>query len=274
MRHDGNVKPLESFSDENREVVEILRVGTDEDRLEVLEECGEVDDELAAELLRFLESDAPDEGRAAAAIALGPTLEMMDTELDEQGRVENAFGMAPLSQRVYDLVVETLRRVCLDQAEPVLVRRRAFEAAVRSPKDWQVDVIRSAWAGDDADWRLTAVFGMGYVIQADFAAEIEAAFKSDSQELQGEAIRAAGLRELESLLPEVTAIAADRDAAPELRYAAVEALGHLGDEDTVELLHELAESDDEILAGIAEEALQWASLEMEVDDLDDLDDED
>jgi len=271
MKHTESIKPLESFSEDNREVVEILRGSEDEDRLEVLEECGEVDDELAEELLRLIESDAPDEIRAAAAIALGPTLEMMDTELDDQGRVEDSFGMAPLSQRVYDLVVETLRRVCLDQAEPVLVRRRVLEAAVRSPKDWQVDVIRSAWAGDDADWRLTAVFGMGYVTQADFAAEIEAAFNSESQELQGEAIRAAGLRELASFLPEVTAIAADEGAAPELRYAAVEALGYLGDEDTVELLHDLTESDDEVLAEIAEEALQWATLEMQVDDLDDED---
>jgi HEAT repeat protein len=269
MKNHQSGKPLASFSEENREVVEILRGEDDEERLDILEECGEVDDELAEELLRLLEADTSDEVRAAAAIALGPTLEIMDTELDDKGRVEDSLGMAPLSQRVYDLVVETLRRVTVDQSEPALVRRRAFEAAVRSPKSWQVEVIRSAWAGDDPDWRLTAVFGMGYVVEADFSAEIEAAFSSDSVELQGEAIRAAGLRELASFLPDVTAIAADESAPPELRYAAVEALGYLGDDDSVELLHELAESDDEALAAVAEEALQWASLDMDDADLDD-----
>lgn len=263
MSSPQDLKPLESFSEENRTIVAALRGGDDEERIGILDDVGEADDELAEELLRLLEQDPSDEVRAAAAIALGPTLEIMDAEIDDQGRVESGFGMVPISQRVYDRVVETLRRVCLDRAQPALVRRRAFEAAVRSPKRWQVEVIRSAWAGDDPDWRLTAVFGMGYVIQADFSAEIETAFGSDSQDLQGEAIRAAGLRGLESLLPEVTAIAADEGAAPELRYAAVEALGYLGDEDTVELLHELTESEDELLAAIAEEAVQLASLDIE-----------
>lgn len=271
MSSNHEIKPIESFSEENREVVEALRGGDEEARLDVLEEVGEADDELALELLRLLESDAPEELRAAVAIALGPTLEIMDTEVNDEGRIENPSGMAPLSQEVYDRVTDTLRRVCLDEGQPVLLRRRALEAAVRSPKRWQEEVIRSAWAGTDPDWRLTAVFGMGYLMQADFTAEVETAFASDSVDLKGEAIRAAGLRGLEALLPEVTAIAGDADAEPELRYAAVEALGYLGDEDSVELLHELAESDDEMLASLAEEALQWASLDMDDADLDDED---
>jgi HEAT repeat protein len=268
MTTEESPRPLESFSDENREIVALLREGDDEVRIEALETFGEVDDELAEELLRILQSDASEEIRAAAAISLGPTLEIVGTDLSDDGRVGEFFGDSPLSQQVYDRVVETFKRVCLDEGQPTLVRRRVFEAAVRSPKRWQEGVIRSAWAGDDPDWRLTAVFAMGYVTRVDHTSEIEAAFGSDSQELQLEAIRAGGLRGVESLLPEVTAIAADESARPELRYAAVEALGYLGDEETLELLTDLTESDDELLAALAAEALQLAMVDFEDLELD------
>jgi HEAT repeat protein len=270
------LRPVASFSEENREVVAVLRGDDDDSRLDELYALGEVDDELADELLRLLASDVPERVRGAAAIALGPSLETCDNELDDDGRLEvGPLSTSPLSQAGYDRVVRGLQRAYQDPALPALVRRRALEAAVRSPQEWQEGAVRAAWAGSDPAWRLTAVFCMGYLYRTDFAAEIAAAFRSPAEEMRREAMLAAGRRCLEELLPEVTLIARDPKAPEDLRYAAVEAIGELGGEEDVELLEELTKTANQELVDVAWEALEALQMKLELEDLDDeADDED
>ena len=76
-----------------------------------------------------------------AAIALGPALELCYWELDDEGSLPppSDWNMAPLSQAVYDRLVETLRRLYLDAATPELVRRRVLEEFFPIPylEDWR-----------------------------------------------------------------------------------------------------------------------------------------
>ena len=270
MTNPDSLRPLESFSEDNQETVDGLRDPKPETRLATLYDLGEADDELVDEILRVFLDDSSEEVRGAAAIALGPTLELCDWELDEEGRLndDELYG-APLSQAAYDRATGTLKRVATDPAQPKLVRRRALEAAVRSTKPWQEAATREAWAADDEAWRATALFCMGYLHRVDFASEIEDALGSDSLELAREAILAAGQRDMGHLLPRIMTVAADRDAQAELRYAAVEALGSLGGDDAQSLLESLTSSRDTTMAELAEVALENLRISRSVDELDD-----
>lgn len=171
----------------------------------------------------------------------------------------------PLSADGYREVQEDLRRIYHDGAQPKTVRRRALEAAVRAARPWHKDAVATAWSSGDPEWRVTAVFAMGFL--GGFDADIEAAFRGDDPMVRREAMRAAGIAEMEHLAAEILAIAADPTADSEDRIAAVDALGDLQHEDAEEVLEELAGSDDDELAEAAEVALEEIRTWSELDDL-------
>ncbi len=268
MHEPTPTRPVAAFAPHNRDLVEQLRDDDPAARLDALAEVGELDDETAGELLRLLAADPDERVRAAAAIALGPTLEICSAELDDHGRLATGDDPElgpPLTQAAFERVTAALRDLYHDPTAPEVVRRRALEAAVRCPAPWQVGAIRAAAASADGGWQLTAIFAMGFCTEADFAGEIERALRGPSVELRREALLAAGQRGLDHLRPEVIAVASDRQAPPALRCAAVESLGSLGDEDTVELLQSLAEARDADLRAAAEEALARLELALVVD---------
>ncbi len=258
--------PVEAFEEVNRELVRALRSPEPEVRAFALAEASPmVDDELAPELLRFArDPERSDEERGDALIALGPALEMCWYEEAEDGSLptpapdEEDWWDLPLGSTVYLEVTEALRRIYLDAAQPKLVRRRALEAAVRAPRDWQRDATGSAWRSDDADWRLTAVFAMGHL--PGFGAEIEEALAAGEPPIAREALLAVGRAGVEAMTGRLLAVAEDPTADRELRLAAIEALGELGSEEAVDLLEELAGSRDVELAAAAEEALEELEL--------------
>ena len=95
---DTGLRPIDSFTAENQPLVAALRSGDDTRRLVALEDLCEADDELGEELLRILLSDASESFRADVAIALGPTLELCDDELDENGRLAIDVETGPRSR--------------------------------------------------------------------------------------------------------------------------------------------------------------------------------
>ena len=257
--------PVEDFSELNREMVTALRDDDDAIRRMGLTETAEaLDDELAAELLRLLHGEGDEVFRGDVAVALGPSLELCDLELDPEGRIpdthDDPMMMAPLTHGMYQRVTEDLHAVYADASYPKLVRRRALESAVRSPKPWQEAAARAAWASDDPEWRATAVFCMGLLHHCDFAEEIAAALHCDEDPSRYEAIVAAGHRAIEALGPEIRAIALDEEAMPELRYVAVEAMPTLAVKDAGDILLELSNSDDERMSEAAENALEELTL--------------
>ena len=218
-----------------------------------------INNALAAALLSILGSAAePGELRARAAISLGPAIEQADIEeFDDPEAV-------PISEKMFRTIKQSLRKLFLDAGVPELVRRSILEAAVRAPQDWHTGAIRDAWSNSGLEWRRTAVFCMGHV--RGFDQQILEALENPDPGIHYHAVRAAGTWEVEAAWPHVAALA-DSDSNKPLRLAAIEALGTLCPVDSVEVLANLADSEDPDIAEAAGEAMSMA--EGMLDDEDD-----
>ena len=100
---------------------------------------------------------------------------------------------------------------------PRLVRRRILEVAVRAPRDRQKGAVGAAYRSDGAQWRLTAVFCMGYLRA--FDKEILESLSSSNQDVKTEAVHAAGAWELPAAWPHVAALLDSRTSKPPLLAA-------------------------------------------------------
>ena len=219
-----------------------------------------INDALADALLSIVGSAAePEELRAQAAISLGPALEQADIdEFDDPEAV-------PISEKTFRKIKQSLRQLFVDSGVPDLVRRSILEAAVRAPEDWHTGAIRSAWSNHDREWKLTAVFCMRYV--RGFDKQILEALESADPGIHYQAVRAAGTWEVEAAWPHIAALATSDTNKP-LRLAAIEALGTICPLDSVEILANLADSEDEDIAETAGEAMSMAEG-MSGDEFDD-----
>jgi hypothetical protein len=245
-----------------------------DDRLLAVQLAGETEmsDALADALLTVIsDTGAAEALRANAAIALSPVLEEADiNEFDDPDAVS-------ISERTFTAIADTLRAVHEDPATPLEVRRRALEAAVRAPQDWQPAAIRAALGQQAESWQLTAVFCMRFV--PGFAAEIVAALESEHPQIRCEAILAAGAWQLESAFDQVAAVLRSKTADKPLLLAAIEAAPSIRPAEATELLGELLDAKDPDIALAAEEALAMAEAmgeepgddDMDFDDDDDLD---
>jgi hypothetical protein len=245
-----------------------------DDRLLAVQLAGETEmsDALADALLTVIsDTGAAEALRANAAIALSPVLEEADiNEFDDPDAVS-------ISERTFTAIADTLRAVHEDAATPLEVRRRALEAAVRAPQDWQPAAIRAALGQQAESWQLTAVFCMRFV--PGFAAEIVAALESEHPQIRCEAILAAGAWQLESAFDQVAAVLRSKTADKPLLLAAIEAAPSIRPAEATELLGELLDAKDPDIALAAEEALAMAEAmgeepgddDMDFDDDDDLD---
>ena len=207
-----------------------------------------INDALAAALRSILASAAePPELRARAAISLGPAIEQADIEEFEDA--------VPISQKTFRAIKQSLRKLFLDSAVPELVRRSILEAAVRAPQDWHTGAIRDAWSNSDLEWKRTAAFCMGHV--RGFDQQILEALESPDPGIHYHAVRAAGTWEVEAAWPRVAALA-DSDTDKPLRLAAIEALSTICPLDSVDILANLADSEDPDIAEAACEAMSMA----------------
>jgi hypothetical protein len=222
-----------------------------------------MDDEIAKAFLDVAVSDAPEEIRADAIVGLGPIIDEagMDYSDDE-------FELGPelgpgITIETFQSLVAGLRGVYDDEAQPKLVRRRAFEVLVRDPQPWQTPAIRKHFQGDDSLWQLTSVFGMGYV--GGFDPEIAATVAKAEGPILYEAVRAAGAMDVAEAAERIRQIATDNKADTELRLAAIEALPNV-DDDCDEILETLSASDEEEIAEAAEAALDDLAETRELGD--------
>lgn len=251
----------------NNTILDGLKSTEIEHRRLAVEIAGQiVDDEIAKEVLSLIRDEQDEEVAGRAAIALGPALEMCDLDGYEDG-----LDTPPLSENVFEQVVDSLESIYRDATAPKLVRRRVLEAAVRAARPWQKDAVRAAWRSDDPEWQVTAVFCMGYL--PGFDAQIVEALYNASEAIQFEAVRAAGEREVTGAADMVLELAAADTTEDDLRLVAVQALSTPNPSGSEELLATLIDSDNEELAEVAEEALEermlFAGLESELNNDDD-----
>lgn len=225
------------------------------DRLLAAELAGDytvINDELVDALLSVIQGDDESaELRGRAAISLGPVLEHADIDgFDDPDDV-------PISEDTFRKIQETLRRRYLDSAVPGNVRRRILEASVRAPQDWHQDVIRAAYAGDDEDWRLTAVFSMRWV--RGFDNQILEALESNNRDIHYQAVCAAGSWGVDAAWPHVSRLVSAPGTDKPLLLAAIDAIAGIRPQEADMLLGNLIDSGDEEIVEAAQEAMAMAA---------------
>ena len=250
------MEPWEWPSNAAADILRVLRdkAASEDDRALAASFAGDfvvINDELAEELMAVVKDPgAPAEVRARAAVAFGPALEHSDScdWMDEDDIL--------VSEEVFNRMRQTLHEVYQDATVPKVVRRRALEGAVRAPEDWQEEAIRAAYASDDTEWKTTAVFGMAYV--AGFDNEILDALQSRIPEVQFEAVRAAGSREVVAAWPYIAHLLDRGTRDKDLLLAAIDAAPYVNREESLELLSALAISKDGEIAEAASDAMGMA----------------
>ena len=242
------------------------------DRLLAAELAGEIvaiDDDLAGALLSIVgDATASEPLRCRAALSLGPVLEQMELDSDDDllGLDEEVFGGKPISEHTFQRIQETLRVRYVEDDLPPEVRRHVLEASVRAPADWHRDAIREAYSRTDRDWRLTAVFAMSHV--RGFDAEVVAALDDPDAEIRCAAVAAAGNWQVDAAWPYVSALLAAQDTGKELLLAAIEAAVYIRPQEAKPLLLELSDSDDPEIADAAGSAMMMATAPLD-DEFDD-----
>ncbi|MFO7653045.1 MAG: hypothetical protein R6X25_04405 [Candidatus Krumholzibacteriia bacterium] len=208
------------------------------------------DDDLADSLLNIAgKGDEPQDLRAASAAALGPMLEYAESRdpVDEEPGLSDAAA---------ERVQARLRELYESAGTPAPVRRAALAASARAAEDWHHDAVRSAWAGGDPAWRLTAVECMSSV--AGFGDEILQALGGDDPDLRFWAVRAAGNWEVDAAWPQVVGLLRSKTTDRETLMAALEAAAEIRPHEAPEVLGPLADSSDEQIAMAAMDALDLA----------------
>jgi hypothetical protein len=219
-------------------------------------------DQLVADLLTILmDSAEPEALRAGAAIALGPTLE----ETEMEGFDDSSD--ASISEETFVRAKAVLKKIYSSDKIPTLVRRKAVEAAVRASEEWQTEAVRQAYLHGDPEWKLTAVFCMGYL--SGFDKQILESLDSDDEDLLYEAVGAAGGSEVKEAWPRIARILKSAADDKPLLLAAIEAAPNVNFDEAESLLLELIDSEDQEIAEAAEESLELARAIAKVDDEDD-----
>ena len=237
-------------------LLEILRDdrAKETDRLLATEMAGDVtviNDALVGALLSILHNrDASEKLRGKAAISLGPVLELADMDGFED------LSDMPITERTFRRIQTSLHKLYTDAGVPRAVRRRIVEASVRAPQDWHRGAIRAAYASNDQDWKLTAVFSMRWI--RGFDAQIREALDSEKEEICYEAVCAAGNWAVDAAWSHVTALVTSKNTDKALRLAAIDAVASVRPQEAGMILVDLTDADDEDIVGAAYEAMTRA----------------
>ena len=207
---------------------------------------------LIGPLLYLLQQDPDPSVRAAAATGLGRFVLLM--QLDE------------IPMREVTPAIEALLQKVQDENEDIEVRRRALEAISYLNEPHIKDLIEAAYYHPDLRMQVSAVFSMGRNLDSRWGPMVMAELESPDPELRYEAALAAGELELIDAV-HLLRLLAEEDEDLDVRLAAVEALGRVGGPEAERVLMRLAESDNEALAELAEDALSELRFMSGADDL-------
>lgn len=218
---------------------------------ELLSDVSVMDDAVAEGLLKIAAD--PDEApglRSDAAVALGSALEYADVEGFEDPEED------PLTEAMFHKIQQKFYELFHDPRTPTEVRRSVLEASVRAPQEWHRDVVASAYASKDDDWKLTAVFAMRWI--EGFDREILEALGSPDPDILYQAVCAAGAWGLPEAAPVLEEILQSEEVDEDLLFAAIEAVSTVMPERAPEVLGPLRQSDDPDIVDAVEEALTTA----------------
>jgi HEAT repeat protein len=192
------------------------------------------DETLIPIFIRMMKNDSDEMVRAGAAGALG--LFVFLGELEEVDKANY--------QKVYD----ALLAVYHGPDKPV-VRRRAVEALGYSGNDEVPAIIEESYASPDRDWQASALFAMGRSADERWESYILAKLDSSEDDVQLEAVRAAGELEIDKARkPILNLLKEPSEVDFDLKSAAVWSLSQIGGQgvrEKLERMSEAAEDDDE-----------------------------
>jgi HEAT repeat protein len=241
------------------------------DRLIATELAGDyvvLSDDVARVLLNIVRDDQEAANlRGTAVISLGPALEHADMmEFEDEDDIL-------ITQEMFSEIMEQLQQLYMRDDLPHELRRRILEAAVRAPRPWHHEAVQSAFEKDDADWRRTAVFCMGYV--GGFDQQILQSLENSDPLIHYHAVFAAGNWEIEEAWSHIADLIRSEGTDKDLLIAAISAAAAIKPEEASMVLGDLIESDDEDIAEAALEALALAEgLEgFDLEDFGEFDDE-
>jgi hypothetical protein len=243
----------------------IDRHANESDRLIAAELAGDftvISDDLADALMAIVRNaDESEELRARAAISFGPVLEHAYTyEFDDPDDIR-------ITERTFRNIQNLLQELYLDTGVPKEVRRKILEASVRAPEEWHKNAISSAYASEDQDWMLTAVFSMCWI--RGFDNQILEALNSSNREIRYEAVQAAGEWELDAAWLRIAELLDGAGTSKHLLLAAIEAAANIRPKEAWTTLGDFTESADEDIAEAAHEAIEMAGIMSGADDEED-----
>ncbi len=203
----------------------------------LLWECN--DPRLAPVYIRFLQRDDPILSPAAAT-ALG-----LFVYLGELEEIPPA-----LLREVEDALLAAAR----GSAHP-LVQRRAIEALGFSSRPEVAPLIEAAYARQEPDWLVSALFAMGRSYNMRWQEAVMRMFTHEHPAVRAEAVWAAGEPALKDASP-ILLNALSEEKNPNVRDATIWALSKIGGEGVRELLEELyARAEDEEEMAFIDDAL-------------------
>src|SRR5436190_136444 len=173
-------------------------------------------------------------------------------------------GDAPIAERTFHRIQESLRKLYMDAGVPKDVRRRILEGSVRAPQKWHREAVRAAYGSDDEAWRLTAVFCMRFV--RGFDAQILEALDSTNPDVHYEAVCAAGAWGVHAAWPHIAALVTSGETDKPLLLAAIEALPSIRPREAAKILDDLTDADDEDIVEAVSEAMVMAEGLADEDD--------
>ena len=199
--------------------------------INLLWECD--DDRLAPKFIQIMHNDPDEVVRATAASALGMFIYL--GELDE------------IPGKLLKQIETTLLGAMNNPKESNLVQRRVLEALGYSSLAEVSPLIEKAYRMEDEQWQSSSLFAMGR--SSDTKWERHVLDRLDAQdEIQFEAVRAAGELELESAREPLLAMlnSSEQDVDEDLRDAAIWSLSKIGGEDVRDAIEKLMdETEDE-----------------------------
>lgn len=228
-----------------------LGIADPEERVRVaaLDGLWEVQDRwLLRALLEILETDPSASVRALAAQSLGRYVVMAEFE--------------ELTTAEADRLREALRRCILRFGEDLGVRSAAVEALGADSDLESQKLVGEQFVAGARPLRLGAIRGMGRSMDARWLPLLVPELASEDDEIRFEAVTALGHVGDPSVVTAILPLVGDEDA--EVQMAAVAALGEIGGAIAMRELNVLAESENEVLAAAAQEALENARADQEL----------
>ncbi|RME64059.1 MAG: HEAT repeat domain-containing protein, partial [Caldilineae bacterium] len=200
------------------------------------EDAGE---DLIGPFVTLLRNDPVVEVRAAAAAALG--VFVLAGELDE---LDSAQAMR---------AEEALLAVLHDETEALEVQCRALESIAFSGEMGVRHLIEDGYYSPYEEMQLSALLAMGRSADTRWRGSVRAELDSPSPTMRAAAARACGELEVRAALPDLLELLLDEE--PEVRLAAIFALGRLGGQDAIDALEAVSAGEDEREAQAALAAL-------------------